>query len=799
MKYSKLTEEFVAGDIFITINKWYLIFYTTTKSIKFYRAPLKINKKNWSGEISAPLPTVKKDGEIVEFQVLEDDGELKILISSGEEIAISCHFLEDKKSFPAEEPIWSTNTLYQEDVKWLSDNHSATKIAVEYGYTMKMLSMYKESGLKALRIAEAEFPRRRENDFEIVHFDPKEIPLKGIKGDVNFYRYKNTIVISVFTGNESISYRTEILAEEPGNTFPEHYSSSGVNLNPPKELGKQLKQMVRNLGKENKQETPIPVSLKDGILTINKDILIECPIRSATGAVTCSAKAVKALINEFMPSKIACELSVLLASEPNGVNPITGKIIPDNLVIIYGDGRNRFLIACKIKTAFFYDPLIYKGNRDRESKKAVEQVEETAKKAFAELDAIAKTVHKMDMTDIPFTPVTPEFLEEKKAEIQAIADKAIRPLKRNKEDLSNTRIKKWVLQAYDDIGKILQIVYDVETYALSSGILLDFFYDVETYGLSSGILLDFFDVPVSLTKTKIEAEVKEDINKLGQFFADFVKAIQDPATEHIKWTLEQIQKTLEALEESLKVSSQEVNNATQQITNILNEITKTSEQFVKQFLQQIINYWNEYWKERILECILSVRLAEEALTIVSQTKKNHSTFASSQIAQHLINEKVLYSFFIAGMASAVPGVSLVVDLGGTTPLLIQMVYEIACAYEQDIKSPESRQEILAILCLTFTTDNLPKIGLGFLLKHTPIPSFAISGIINATLFLGVGYATCQYYEVKVSGKDPLSKETYQALIAEVNSYFDKLMTEGKKIQEIVNQAIDLKDKLPQTT
>jgi len=25
------------------------------------------------------------------------------------------------------------------------------------------------------------------------------------------------------------------------------------------------------------------------------------------------------------------------------------------------------------------------------------------------------------------------------------------------------------------------------------------------------------------------------------------------------------------------------------------------------------------------------------------------------------------------------------------------------------------------------------------------------------------------------------------------------MTEGKKIQEIVNQAIDLKDKLPQTT
>jgi hypothetical protein len=97
------------------------------------------------------------------------------------------------------------------------------------------------------------------------------------------------------------------------------------------------------------------------------------------------------------------------------------------------------------------------------------------------------------------------------------------------------------------------------------------------------------------------------------------------------------------------------------------------------------------------------------------------------------------------------------------------------------------------------TINLPKIGLGFLLKHTPIPSFLITGFINATLFLAVGYAACQYYEVKVSGKDPLSKENYQELMAEVNSYFAQLTTEGKKVQEIVNKAIDLKDKLPAAT
>lgn len=311
-------------------------------------------------------------------------------------------------------------------------------------------------------------------------------------------------------------------------------------------------------------------------------------------------------------------------------------------------------------------------------------------------------------------------------------------------------------------------------------------------------LLDFVDSPVSLTKTEIKAEVEEDINKLGQFFADIFKAIQDQATEDIKLTYYLIEQAQKTVEESLKVSGQAVGDTTQQIANILNGITKTSEQFVKQLLQQIINYWNEYWKERILECILSMGLAEKALTIVSKIKKNYPTFSSSQIAQNVINEKLLYSL-ITGMVGAIPGATFLVDLSVTTPLLIQMVYEIAGAYEQDIKSPKSTQEIVAILGLTLTVDNLPKMGLGFLLKHTPIASWAINPIINATLFLGVGYAACQYYEVKLSGKDPLSAETYQELIAEVNSYFAQLTTEGQKVQEIVNQAIALKDKLPAAT
>ncbi|SKB12116.1 hypothetical protein PL11201_30031 [Planktothrix sp. PCC 11201] len=317
--------------------------------------------------------------------------------------------------------------------------------------------------------------------------------------------------------------------------------------------------------------------------------------------------------------------------------------------------------------------------------------------------------------------------------------------------------------------------------------------------ISVTALLDFTNEPVSLTKTtSVTSSAVADISLLGQFVTNLVKTIQNKANEDIKLTyysLEQAQKTVE---ESLKVSSQSVENTTQQITNILNGITQTSEQFVKQLLQKILNYWNESWKERILECILILDLGEKALTIVSKIKKNYPNFSSNQIAQNVINEKLLYSL-ITGMVGAIPGATFLVDLSVTTPLLIQMVYEIAGAYEQDIKSPESTQEIVAILCLTLTVDNLPKMGLGFLLKHTPIASWAINPIINATLFLGVGYAACQYYEVKLSGKDPLSAETYQELIAEVNSYFAQLTAEVNKVQEIVNQAIALKDKLPAAT
>lgn len=466
MKYSQLKEVFMASEVTVISNKWNITFSNSSRTVKMYWGELlKGSTKSWTGITgSDDFPVLKKDGEIIEIFPHKDEGFIKLKLSSGEEVEISCLFMDSKNS-STEELIWSTTTLSLDDVKWLSENHSAATIALECGYTMKMFSAYKESGLKAFRIAEAEILGRKENQFEIIQISPKEIPLKEIKGDVTIYRYKNSVEISVFSGKESVSYRTEISAEEPEQCFPDYYSSSGVELKPPKQFSQQLTTMMDARLKAQKRETPIPVFLKDGVLTIVDDIVVDCPIKSATADVLCNSKAFKLFIQQFIPKSGIN--SILFPSEPNGIHPETGKLIPLYMVIIYGhEGRNRFLIGCQVKTPFYYDSQITEGNKEREAKKAKAVVEKTAKKVVQQLDAIAKVVEKTD--NIPFTPdptlLTPEIIQEKKREVEAIASQAIRPLNRGGD---SNQIKKWVVQAHTKSGQMLEIVYDIEN-AVSS-------------------------------------------------------------------------------------------------------------------------------------------------------------------------------------------------------------------------------------------------------------------------------------------------------------------------------------------
>ncbi|WP_395649313.1 hypothetical protein [Planktothrix agardhii] len=806
MKYSQLKAIFVSSKVTVSATKTLLSFNTSTKEVQLCWSEDLSGKpfREWVAVFSSTdFPAIVNDGEIKEVIPLKEDGLIKIRVSDSE-VFLPCKFIEGTK--PSEDLLWSTYSLTEGDIDWFRTHHGASKMHIEVhgGNTMAevmALATYKDSGLQSVRFLKGKSRiTRTTRSGERIAFDPEQIPLKGMKGDLKLYRFSSGIQFSFFSfsngGGEVISHRTPILEVIPGTTL-DHCKilATGDLVNCPPDFGKRLKTLVKEMTEKNK--VSFSMKIENGILTIGNDgICLPFPEAEATGSVVFALKKMKKMMElvPLFPKRIGISFPDRLV----GVNKEGLKIpeylvitlIPDEIVDKFDDDLihcDRILIACEVKVLYKLFGQEVNNMTEINKKRIVEatmrDVEKTAEKSIEILDAIASVIKKkVKKSAVPFgvgDELTPEFIQGKKNEIEAMMKK-LAPLK-NGGDLRAFKAQKIVLQALDFQGRMLEIIYEIETSALSRGILLDFFGD-----------------RFSLAKTEIEVEVEEDINLLGQFVTDVVKAIQDPATEHIKWTLEQIQKTLEALEAGLKVSSKAVGDTTQEITNILNGITKKSDQFVKQLLQQIINYWNEYWKERILECILSMGLAEKALTIVSKIKKNYPKFSSSQIAQNVINEKLLYSL-ITGMVGAIPGATFLVDLSVTTPLLIQMVYEIACAYKQDIKSPESTQEILAILALTLTVDNLPKMGLGFLLKHTPIASWAINPIINATLFLGVGYAACQYYEVKLSGKDPLSAETYQELIAKVNSYFDQLITEGKKVQEIVNKAISLKDKLPAAT
>jgi uncharacterized protein (DUF697 family) len=806
MKYSQLKAIFVSSKVTVSATKTLLSFNTSTKKVQLCWSEDLSGKpfREWVAVFSSTdFPAIVNDGEIKEVIPLKEDGLIKIRVSDSE-VFLPCKFIEGTK--PSEDLLWSTYSLTEGDIDWFRTHHGASKMHIEVhgGNTMAevmALATYKDSGLQSVRFLKGKSRiTRTTRSGERIAFDPEQIPLKGMKGDLKLYRFSSGIQFSFFSfsngGGEVISHRTPILEVIPGTTL-DHCKIlvTGDLVNCPPDFGKRLKTLVKEMTEKNK--VSFSMKIENGILTIGNDgICLPFPEAEATGSVVFALKKMKKMMElvPLFPKRIGISFPDRLV----GVNKEGLKIpeylvitlIPDEIVDKFDDDLihcDRILIACEVKVLYKLFGQEVNNMTEINKKRIVEatmrDVEKTAEKSIEILDAIASVIKKkVKKSAVPFgvgDELTPEFIQGKKNEIEAMMKK-LAPLK-NGGDLRAFKAQKIVLQALDFQGRMLEIIYEIETSALSRGILLDFFGD-----------------RFSLAKTEIEVEVEEDINLLGQFVTDVVKAIQDPATEHIKWTLEQIQKTLEALEAGLKVSSKAVGDTTQEITNILNGITKKSDQFVKQLLQQIINYWNEYWKERILECILSMGLAEKALTIVSKIKKNYPKFSSSQIAQNVINEKLLYSL-ITGMVGAIPGATFLVDLSVTTPLLIQMVYEIACAYKQDIKSPESTQEILAILALTLTVDNLPKMGLGFLLKHTPIASWAINPIINATLFLGVGYAACQYYEVKLSGKDPLSAETYQELIAKVNSYFDQLITEGKKVQEIVNKAISLKDKLPAAT
>ena len=292
--------------------------------------------------------------------------------------------------------------------------------------------------------------------------------------------------------------------------------------------------------------------------------------------------------------------------------------------------------------------------------------------------------------------------------------------------------------------------------------------------------------------------ILQGIGRLQQFSMDVYNKIQNQAAGDIQTTFLVLEETRTFLNQRLQRVGQSGANTAQEALQFIAYANQRSGLLTRDVTETISNYWSAHWLEGIVNAI-KILDPERAKKAVAQIRQKNPSFAPGQIAQELINEKVIWATTSGAVASATPGVGALVDLSVTLPLLVQMVYEIGFAYDDKTPLPQQQGEILTIFALGLGGDNLGKLGLGFLLKHSPIPSWSVDPVSNGLLFLTVGYASCQYLEAKA--KQAANPATSRAARTILENQIDAYLAEAKSeksavaIQRVFAWAISLKQQL----
>jgi hypothetical protein len=491
MKYSQLKSFFLASTVTVSATKTLLTFNTATNEV---RLPWSSNEKGLKGKPtrewvaifdSTQLPVVANDGDITEVIPLKDSGEIKIklLSSSEQDIYISCQFIDGRGG--AEDLLWSTEPLKDEDTQWFRTHHGATKLEIEiHGESLLFLSKYKDSGMIGVRLPKAKSSGKTATTIkgERIVFSPESIPLKVMKGELKLYRFSNNIQFSFRSGEEVVSYRTPILESILGKTL-DHFKilATGDFVNCPNDLGKKLKKLIDDGNKDNKKT--FSMKAENGTLIIGKDgICLDFAEKEATASVVFAFKKIKKFM-ELTPS-LPKRIGVSFPDRLVGLNQEGLKIpeylvitlIPDNIVDKFDDNLihcDRILFNCEVKAPYklYGVETVTERNKERIVESTKKKVEETAQKSKEILDAIASKVATAE--EPPFdvaneNKLTPEYLQEKMQELEAFKQNAIAPLNRA-IDLRAFKAQKIVIQAFDLEGKMLEIIYSVEEKALAFG------------------------------------------------------------------------------------------------------------------------------------------------------------------------------------------------------------------------------------------------------------------------------------------------------------------------------------------
>lgn len=247
----------------------------------------------------------------------------------------------------------------------------------------------------------------------------------------------------------------------------------------PTDFGKKLKALIQDMTERNK--ISFSMKMEDGTLIVGTDgICLTAPKKEAIASVVFSFKKAKKWA-ELVPS-FPKRIGVSFPDRLVGVNKEGLKIpeylvitlIPDEIVDKFDDNLiycDRILFNCEVKKPYklYGVETVTEKNKERVVSSTKEKVEETAKKSKEILDAIASKVAASEKTPFDVDNSSfPEFLQEKKQELEAFKQIAIAPLN-GAMDFRAFKAQKIVIQAFDLEGKMLELIYEVDQKAVRFG------------------------------------------------------------------------------------------------------------------------------------------------------------------------------------------------------------------------------------------------------------------------------------------------------------------------------------------
>ncbi|MDH6055808.1 hypothetical protein [Umezakia ovalisporum] len=295
-------------------------------------------------------------------------------------------------------------------------------------------------------------------------------------------------------------------------------------------------------------------------------------------------------------------------------------------------------------------------------------------------------------------------------------------------------------------------------------------------------------------KSKLETEVKKADNSPTEekesIFESLVKTVQAIGEVGETMTHTPAQASKIVLDKSIGpgiVAAKQTYKLIEQATEIIgNVVHRISENWLIRKLTGVLNL---DWLIGISETVD----LEKAQAHVNQLKQKYSHESPSQIAHRIMVDKATKAGGIGLASSILPGLVaplLAIDLAATTKLQSEMLYQIAAAYDLDLKDPARKGEILAIFGLGLGGGRLLRLaGLG-LLRNVPFAGAAIATSTNATMIYSLGYAACRFYEATLDESTSLTApETLATLQAKSDQYLETALAQKAVMDQILVQII----------